>query len=288
MKFLEPNPDELTERERRLLNWSQSKTERPQKVTPEEMGEKLDAKFDSAVKKTGLDKNRSAGFFVRGFLIVAGLAVAGFLTYSANSLGDTYQVAHAENQERIVALTKQIADFDDTHKDFEQVDNKKVLTSVDDAQKVGQQVADLQNKYAGVQLRTEIVDGKSELVGEKDLLDLKNKMRKLLAPASYESGFDPSTQWISLSTDVGTPNERPAEEGTYAWKVDNVLDPGDGFFIPVNWQLRDPQSNELLGFASGRFIAAENTFTNIKVWVTSQGAARQPSDEVSNYQEQAS
>lgn len=260
----------MSNRERKVRQWLETDIPKRKKMTVEDIAAKQVQRDTERQEHRDEKPTRSMGFYLRATVGTFGVLSAlglGAMTIVSNNL---YEESKAANIERIEELSTELATSKDGLAEVKSVELPEVLSMVDKAQIAANEVASLQNQYANIQVTTEVIDGKAELVGQDELKSVDARLTELFTDEAVASSFDPTIQWYRMQIqENGIWDDAPGN--LYSWEATEVLDPGTGESTNVVWKLYKNDSRELLGWAMANYSADLNKFSEVTFLTTVQG-----------------
>lgn len=266
----------------RLRQWSKTPTVRREKLTTEQVLQRMDSGGPKV--RDRYQEAASSGRIARMVRLgLAGVLAAGALgvVWMEDGAAREHSQAMAEQSSQQMELTGQIADARDEAR-VNTMDPEKLAETMRAAKARADEVSEVQNRYNTVQLSTRVgEDGQVEVVGAEKLTQMRQALEPMFAPTSTTgTGFDPTSSWYTMWAQDEQGEWGPADPKTYAWEAPRVWAAQDEDTAQVVWLLRDTETEELLGWTSATYRTSSNTFEKVEKSLTAQGRSRvAPTDE---------
>lgn len=266
----------------RLRQWSKTPTVRREKLTTEQVLQRMDS--DGLKVRDRYKEAAASGGIAR--MVRLGLAcvlAAGTLgvVWMEDGAAREHNQAMAEQSSQQRELTGEIADARDEAR-VNTMDPEKLAETMRAAKARADEVSEVQNRYNTVQLSTQAgEDGRVVVVGAEELTQMRQSLGAMFAPTSTTgTGFDPTSSWYTMWAQDEQGVWGPADPKAYAWEASRVWSAQDEDSARVVWQLRDTKTEELLGWTSATYRTSSNTFEKVEKSLTVQGRSRvAPTDE---------
>lgn len=252
----------------KMQAWRKEKRPKIEMISAEQMEERL---FGTNKDTDKTEKSRWRKYLtasnVVGVLAIAasvGFAIAG------QNINRNYETLSAANLVQIEDLNE-ISQIDT--QTLEQAQSTELIgATVDAVLQAAQEVADLQNAYAGMKISTVAKEGGgAEVVGAEELSANSD------AIAAYFPTLDPSGvsgAWFTMWNQVdGTWVDAPV--GSFVWQPSKLADMTGATTARVVWEAVDTETNELLAWAVGEWNNELGGFDELTLAMTSQGQAHQ-------------
>lgn len=262
---------ELDPQAQKLRDWARSKPAKRQKVTPEQMRERMDAR---AAKRAARPR-KGAAAVTKTVVGVGAIVGTVALAVGLNSATASFDLASGVNDLRIAALEGQLADVSTPA--ATPVVPAEAGAVIDSATEAAAKVAQLQNTYSGQVITT---GPNGELLGVEEYKATNEALRGLFTEGARTGGaLDPATQWFIMWDQAkdGSWSQSPAE--AYEWTASRALELRTATSATVAWELRETSTGKLLAWATAIYDGSLKGLTEVSLGTTTYGDSRlAPSD----------